>query len=69
MFTFMFPWQGWVLSADATDCTVVCITVGLGLIFVVYQLMQPLSHLQQLLATLCYIEHRNSYNFAVCEVQ
>jgi len=26
----MFPWQGWELSPDATDCALACITIGLG---------------------------------------
>jgi hypothetical protein len=37
--------------------------------FVVCQLMQLVSHLQKLLATLCYVEPPTSYSFAVCEVQ
>jgi hypothetical protein len=30
MFTLMFPWRGWGLSPDATDCAIACVTIGLG---------------------------------------
>jgi putative methionine-R-sulfoxide reductase with GAF domain len=29
-FTFMFPWQGWELSPDATDCAIACVKIGSG---------------------------------------
>jgi hypothetical protein len=62
----MSPWQGWELSPDATDCAVACVTIGLG---ADVQLMQPVSHFQKLLLTLCYFEPHKSYTFAVYEVQ
>ena len=65
----MFVRQGWELSSDATDSAIACITKGWGLMFVVCQLMQSMSHLQKVLSTLCFVKHRNSYSFAVCEVQ